>query len=157
VMESVAEVRGERIIGSTKTGATRAVTWPEILDEAIDTHLAALPLDPDGFVFPNSQGKPIGHASFMQHHFKPALARAGLPDTIRFHDLRHTHASLLIAMGAHPKAIQERLGHSSITVTLDVYGHLFPGVGDELARGLDALVRGAIGHELGTTEMGNVQ
>ena len=51
---------------------------------------------------------------------------AGLRPHMRFHDLRHTCASLCIALGPHLKAIQERLGHSSITVTLDRYGHLFP-------------------------------
>jgi integrase len=56
---------------------------------------------------------------------------------LRFHDLRDTCASLLIAAGAHPKAIQERLGRSSITMTLDRYGHLLPGLGDALADALD--------------------
>ena len=53
----------------------------------------------------------------------PALKRAGLPK-IRFHDLRHTYASLLIAQGEHPKYIQVQMGHSSINVTMDIYGHL---------------------------------
>jgi integrase len=56
---------------------------------------------------------------------------------LRFHDLRHTRASLLIAAGAHPKLIQARLGHSSITTTLDRYGHLFPSVEAALAEALD--------------------
>ncbi|MGH2403299.1 MAG: site-specific integrase, partial [bacterium] len=55
--------------------------------------------------------------------FKRHLAAAGLPE-IRFHDLRHTHAGLLVAAGVHPKAIQARLGHASITTTLNTYGHL---------------------------------
>lgn len=61
----------------------------------------------------------------MDRAFKRHLALAGLP-SIRFHDLRHTHASLLIATGVHPKAIQARLGHASITTTLNTYGHLMP-------------------------------
>ena len=60
---------------------------------------------------------------------------------IRFHDLRHTAATLAIAAGAHPKAIQERLGHSSITTTLDRYGHLFPDLDEELAKRLDEMGR----------------
>jgi len=60
-------------------------------------------------------------------------ARADIPEGLRIHDLRHTCAALLIAEGAHPKAIQEHLGHSSITVTMDIYGHLFPSQMEELA------------------------
>jgi integrase len=57
-------------------------------------------------------------------HFKSALAKAGLPKTTRFHDLRHWCASLLIAYDVHPKAIQEILRHANITTTLNIYGHL---------------------------------
>ena len=62
---------------------------------------------------------------------------------LRFHDLRHTHASWLIAKGAHAKAIQERLGHSSITVTMATYGHLMPEIDEGLADMLDADMRDA--------------
>lgn len=62
---------------------------------------------------------------------------------MRFHDLRHTCAALCIALGAHPKAIQERLGHSSITVTLDRYGHLFPKLDELLTGRLDDLYNDA--------------
>lgn len=79
-----------------------------------------------------------------QRHFKPAIRRAGLPEHTRFHDLRHTCAALLIALGAHPKAIQERLGHSSITVTLDRYGHLFPSINEALTTRFDELRREAL-------------
>ncbi len=58
-------------------------------------------------------------------------------------DLRHTCLSLLIQLGAHPKAIQERLGHSSITVTMDVYGHLFPALSEALTQRLDDVFRAA--------------
>ena len=60
---------------------------------------------------------------------------------IRFHDLRHTHASLLIAAGVHPKAIQARLGHASITTTLNVYGHLMPSAYEGVGRKLDQILR----------------
>ncbi len=85
-------------------------------------------------------GAPIRHANFYRRYFKPAVAAALPPDKhgVRFHDLRHTCAALLIGAGAHPKAIQERLGHKSITMTLDRYGHLLPGLGDALADALDA-------------------
>lgn len=73
-----------------------------------------------------------------QHDLRWAVAGGA-----RFHDLRHTCAALLIAQGAHPKAIQHRLGHSSITVTLDRYGHLFPALDDALTDALDATYRAA--------------
>ena len=71
----------------------------------------------------------------------PAVdATVGQPCT--FHDLRHSHAALLIREGLHPKVIQERMGHSSIRTTLDTYGHLFPGLDEAAAEALDSSVRG---------------
>lgn len=84
----------------------------------------------------------------MRRVFKPAIIgdkkkerEPALPahkHNLRFHDLRHTCASLLVAAGAHPQLIQARLGHASITTTLDRYGHLFPSVEEALADALDA-------------------
>ena len=71
--------------------------------------------------------------------WKPALKVSGFDAKLRFHDLRHTCASLLIEQGAHPKEIQARLGHSSITTTLDRYGHLMPSLGHQLAVNLDEM------------------
>ena len=76
-------------------------------------------------LFPSKDGGPR-HGEYLSFGaFKGALKRGGLP-MIRFHDLRHTYASLLIAAKIHPKEIQTQMGHSSITITLDVYGHLMP-------------------------------
>jgi integrase len=58
----------------------------------------------------------------VRRHFKPTLRRAGLPETVRFHDLRHRAAALTIAHGGSPKQVRERLGHSSIRITMDRYG-----------------------------------
>jgi integrase len=71
--------------------------------------------------------------------WKPALKESGLDSNLRFQDLRPTCASLLIEQGAHPKEIQARLGHSSITTTLDRYGHLMPSLGHQLAVNLDEM------------------
>lgn len=79
-------------------------------------------------MFPNQAGNPLIASNFHSNHFKPALASAGLK--CRFHDPRHTSVALAIAEAAHPKAIQTRMGHSSINVTLDRYGHLFPELDD---------------------------
>jgi hypothetical protein len=76
--------------------------------------------------------------------FKPAVVRAGLPHRLRFHDLRHTCASLLIAHGASVKAVQAQLGHASATVTLDRYGHLFPDELQQLAERRQAAYADAI-------------
>jgi len=80
--------------------------------------------------------KGLVHRSFKRH-----LKLAELPD-VRFHDLRHTHASLLIAAGVHPKAIQARLGHASITTTLNTYGHLMEGPFQGVGERLDGLLSG---------------
>ena len=61
----------------------------------------------------------------------------GLPE-IRFHDLRHTCATLLFTRGVHPKIVSEVLGHSSVSITLDVYSHVIPGLGDAAALAMDA-------------------
>jgi integrase len=87
----------------------------------------------DSLVFSNKAGNPLISSSFWQHYFQPALQTAGF--SCRFHDLRHTSVALAIAEGAHPKAIQTRMGHSSISVTLDRYGHLFPELDEAIAVG----------------------
>jgi len=76
-------------------------------------------------VFPNSRGKPFDHHTVSAKVFKGLLSDAGLRD-IRFHDLRHATASLMIAAGANIKAVQRQLRHASATLTLDTYGHLYP-------------------------------
>ena len=78
-------------------------------------------------------------SSFTGQIFKPALRKAGIDDKARIHDLRHTAVALAIAAGAHPKAIQTRMGHASISVTLDRYGHLFPEIDERIAEGLNRL------------------
>ncbi len=78
-----------------------------------------------GLIFCQVNGRPLDARNLLQRDFWGSLRRAGLR-RIRFHDLRHTFAALLIAEGAHAKAIQEAMGHSSITVTMNTYGHLMP-------------------------------
>lgn len=75
----------------------------------------------------------------------PAV-RASVGEPLRVHDLRHTHAAMLIAQGEHPKVIQNRLGHSSIKVTLDTYGHLFDGLDEAAAERLDSAFTQTLGH-----------
>jgi integrase len=76
----------------------------------------------------------------MARIFRPAVRRARL-EPLRFHDLRHTYAALMVAAGAHPKLLQAQLGHTSINVTLNTYGHLFPDAFNDVGEALDRLVR----------------
>ena len=82
------------------------------------------------------RGGPIRYSNFYRRVWKPTLNEAGLPD-MGIHALRHTCAAMLIAQGAHPKAIQSHLGHQSITTTLDRYGQLFEDVHERLAERVD--------------------
>ena len=69
--------------------------------------------------------------------FKPVRERAGLPRSVRLHDLRHTCVTLRLKVGQHPKFVQELLGHTNISITLDTYSHVLPGMGDELTDARD--------------------
>jgi integrase len=93
-------------------------------------------LEDHGLVFTSDTGTPLNRHNVAQRSFKPLLKRAGLRD-IRFHDLRHTCATLLLSTGQHPKFVQELLGHSNIAITLDTYSHVLPGMGDGLADAMD--------------------
>lgn len=90
-------------------------------------------------VFPNSNGNYQSADNLAKRRFLPALNRAGI-DKIRFHDLRHTYASLLLANGAPMKYVQHQLGHSSITMTMDLYTHLLPEVNDKCVNLLNNIV-----------------
>jgi integrase len=142
--ESLAEVNGTMIFGPTKNYARRTVRLPRFLSEQLGAHLADRAHEPDDLVFTGARNTPLRHNLFYARHFKPAVRAAGLPERFRFHDLRHTCAALLIAQGAHPKAIMERLGHSSIQVTLDRYGRLLPTLDEALADGLEATYQASI-------------
>lgn len=123
----------------TKTGR-RVISAPGFLVDEMVGHMEDWAMaGADGLVFPNRLGQPLNGPSFRGSVFKPALKRAGLNPAIRIHDLRHTAVALAIAAGAHSKAIQLRMGHASIAVTLDRYGHLFPHLEDQIAEGLDDL------------------
>ena len=91
----------------------------------------------NGLVFCTHAGKPLDFRNVATASFKPLLKKAGLPD-IRFHDLRHTCATLLLSRGHHPKLVQELLGHASVAMTLDRYSHVLPGMGDQTAAAMEA-------------------
>ena len=70
-----------------------------------------------------------------------AIAKRAGVKAFRFHDARHTHASLMLKQGIHPKVVQERLGHSSISTTLDIYSHVAPGIQEAAAQRFDGILK----------------
>ena len=136
VQESLAEVGGRLVIGPTKTGRLRTIGLPAFLADLLGAHIGRYPAR-DGFAFSAAEGGPIRHRNFYARHFRPAVAHVGLNPRLRFHDLRHTCAALLIAEGRHLEEIKAHLGHSTIRVTSDRYGHLFPAAREALAASLD--------------------
>lgn len=93
-------------------------------------------------VFTNSEGSPILRRNLARRHFKPALITAGLPADFSLYGLRHTCASLLLQAGVHPKVVSERLGHSSTTLTMDVYSHVAPGMQEQATAQLETMLYG---------------
>jgi integrase len=89
-------------------------------------------------VFTDGSGKPIDATKFLRTSFAPLLKRAGLPP-MRFHDLRHTAATLLLGRGIHPKIVSEMLGHSQVGITLDLYSHVTPTMQREATAAMQAI------------------
>lgn len=136
VAESAEEIHGALTYGAPKTYAVRSVPIPSALRDELAEHLARRVANLDDFVFTSPTGEALRHTNFYRRHYKPALARAGLDPATRFHDLRHTAAALMIAEGANLLSVKQRLGHSTIQVTADRYGHLFPALEAELTERL---------------------
>jgi integrase len=114
--------------------------------ESLFLHLGRLPRL-DDLVFANIQGKPLD-PGVVSHSFARVVKRAGL-ENVRFHDLRHTFASLMLLKGAKPKVISEALGHSSVAFTMDVYSHIIDGMQQDAMALLDEVLpearNGAVG------------
>ncbi|MDI6871906.1 MAG: site-specific integrase [Bacillota bacterium] len=94
-----------------------------------------------GLLFTTRLGRPISPRN-LDREFKELLEAAGLPKEIRFHDLRHTHATLLLGQGVHLKVVSERLGHSSVSITGDIYSHVLPTMQQQAAALLDEALFG---------------
>lgn len=133
---------GEWERSEPKTAAGhRTIALPKVAADALALHLDTWSQPgPDGLVFPNGANKPMDRRSFTGANFKKALVNAGIEREVRIHDLRHTAVALAIRAGAHPKAIQSRMGHASITITLDRYGHLYEDMDDQIAERLDDMI-----------------
>jgi len=143
VTATLTNLNGSVSLGPPKTKASRrTLALPAFLCDELAAHLAQFGTGPEGVVLSSPRGSWVRASSWRKRFWHPAVeATVGRP--FRFHDLRHTHASWLIEQGAHAKAIQTRLGHSSIVVTMDTYGHLMPGMDEALAEGLEGLAASA--------------
>ncbi len=142
IVEQATEVAGRFVWGEPKTAAgRRTVTLPASLNELLKDHIAKLPESSQQLVFPSPDGTLLRRSNFRRRVWQPAVRAAQVDKSLRFHDLRHTAVALAIAQGAHVKAIQERMGHSSAQMTLDRYGHLLPALQAELADRLDQSFR----------------
>lgn len=144
VRRSLVEGRnGTTSFAEPKTRTSRRrVDAPAFAVEALRRHRAALGAapHPERLIFTTATDEPLRRPNLHRRSWKPLLRRAELPD-VPFHALRHTAATLALAAGVHPKVVQERLGHASITMTLDTYSHAVPTMGREAAERVDALLR----------------
>lgn len=91
------------------------------------------------WVFPNTRGGNLRRSHFHAQSYEPLLTKAGLP-SFKFHDLRHTAATLMLMQGTHPKVVQKRLGHAQISITLDTYSHVLPSMQREAADRFDVFL-----------------
>ena len=130
-------------LGTPKTGKIRVIDMSDELVKVLREWRIACPHSEYNLIFPNNEGNYQSAENMMKRRFLPALNRAGI-NKIRFHDLRHTYASLLLANGAPMKYVQHQLGHSSITMTMDLYTHLLPEVNDKCVNLLNNIVSSAV-------------
>jgi integrase len=161
---AASELRGRLVFGPTKTGRVRVVGIHRFLSTMLTDHIERFP-SVDGFVFTARGGGPLRHRNFYRRHFRPAVSAArskaveedraveAIPRCLRFHDRRHTCAAILIDNGRHMEEIKDHLGHSSIRVTSDRYGHLFPSARAALAESLNATFRSMTKNGRNTAEV----
>jgi len=146
VRRALITARGGPRLATPKTkGSRRRVSLTGVAAEALKGHLERQLAEIDragslwqenGLVFASETGAPLDRRYLTSRRFKPLLKRAGLPH-FRFHDLRHTCATLLLTQNVNPKVVSEMLGHSSIAITLDTYSHVLPNMQDSAARALE--------------------
>jgi integrase len=141
VVEQVAEVTGKFIVSPPKTAAgQRVVVLPAVAVAVLAEHLDEFTVpEPDGLVFPSGRGTYLQRSNFSRLVWRPAVKQLGL-DGLRFHDLRHTAATLAAAAGATTRELMERMGHTSPAVALR-YQHVMADRQATLAASLDTLAR----------------
>jgi integrase len=136
---------GGLVFSEPKNASRRTIDLPQRALEALKCHRkrqieqqlgAGAKWQDNDLVFTTTIGTAVDAQNVVNRHFKPMLRRAGLPD-IRWHDLRHTCATLLLSRGTHPTFVQKLLGHASIQLTLDRYSHWMPSMGKLTASAMD--------------------
>jgi integrase len=136
VTETLSEVSGRFHLVPPKTWESRTIAIPPFVADVLGGHIGRFaPGDPESLMFATND-TPLRTSNFHRRVWYPAVQQIS-EEGLRIHDLRHTCASLLIAAGAHPGLVREHLGHSSIRVTMDVYGHLYEDTKDEIAAALE--------------------
>ena len=137
VNHTVQNLGGKIIEGTPKTaGSRRTIALPGYTLDTLREYKETKG-ENEGLLFTTSSGRPVSPRNVLRH-FHIALEKAGL-QRIRFHDLRHTAATLLLQENVHPKIVQEMLGHSTISLTLDTYSHILPNIQQEAAEKMDKL------------------
>jgi integrase len=129
-------VKSRRTIALSPSSVLTLMEYKE-KQEAVHAMLG-IPLKQDDLVFSTLEGKPL-RPNTITRAWTTLATKAGVKP-IRLHDARHTHASLMLKQGVHPKIVQERLGHASIQMTLDTYSHVTPGLQEAAAEAFDRLV-----------------
>jgi len=153
VRHSLQRIDGTLQLVEPKTERSRrSVSLPGVVVSALREHrvrqieerlLAGSRWRDGDYVFPSTIGTPLDGVT-VTHRFQDALKRLGLPHQ-RFHDLRHACASLLLAQGVSPRVVMETLGHSQISLTMNVYSHVIPALQRDAADRMDALLTGSGG------------
>ncbi len=129
--------KGRRLIALTPTAALALKAHQERREA--DRALLEAPLTADDLAFAHLDGSPLVPDRITKV-FGRLTCRLGLK--VRFHDLRHTHASLMLQAGVHPKIVSERLGHAGVAITMDIYSHVLPGLQEEAADRFSKLLAG---------------
>lgn len=151
IVESAEQTKGGIYYKAPKSGRSRTVALSKMVREELRAHRArqaeeqlrlGIRPDVDSFVVAQHDGQPLQPRS-LTHEWTRILRGTPLP-RIRFHDLRHSHATQMLAAGVHPKVASERLGHSTIAITLDLYSHVMPGMQADAAERVDEAIQRAV-------------
>lgn len=143
VRRGLRRLKGKWALEEPKTpNARRTLPIPSSLISLLSIHMEKQKeLGFDGpLVFTSPTGAPKHEDGIVKDYFKPILKKADLPNKVRLYDLRHTHATLLLIAGVHPKVVAERLGHSNITITLNTYSHVLPNMQQAATEKLEAML-----------------